>query len=186
MHNGFLQVEGEKMSKSLGNFVTINELLEKEHPEVLRLQMLMSHYRQPIDWTERGRQQARAILNHWYHSTDGYIATDKLSDEVVDALSDDLNTPEAIGRMTQLLDPMSLKAAAQFLGLLKFDLSDWKRWTPKGNILNENEIALLIQARNAARKDKDFKKSDGIRDELLAKGIVLKDGPTGTTWEVKR
>jgi cysteinyl-tRNA synthetase len=186
MHNGFLQVEGEKMAKSLGNFITINELLEKEHPEVLRLQMLMSHYRQPIDWTERGRQQARAILNHWYHSTDGIVAADKLSDEVVDALSDDLNTPEVVGRMTQLLDPMFLKAAAQFLGLLKSDLSDWQRWTPKGQVLNENEIAPLIQARIAARKAKDFKESDRIRDELLAKGIVLKDGPAGTTWEVKR
>ncbi len=189
MHNGFLQVEGEKMSKSAGNFLTIRDLLAKEHPEVLRLQMLLTHYRQPIDWTESGRRQARAILNHWYQFAGDSIPFEFSRNElkpVFEKLSDDLNTPEAIGLFTQTLSPMALKAAANFLGLLKTDLDTWRRWRPAGQIVDEAEIARAIEARNAARAAKNFAESDRIRDELLAKGIVLKDGPGGTTWEVKR
>jgi cysteinyl-tRNA synthetase len=189
MHNGFLQVEGEKMSKSLGNFFTIRELLDKEHPEVLRLQMLLTHYRQPIDWTESARKQARAILNHWYQFAGDSHPLPLSSAElkpVFDALSDDLNTPEAIGLFTQTLSPMALKAAANFLGLLNSDLETWKRWTPPGQSIDEAEIYRAIEARKAARVAKNFAESDRIRDEMLAKGIVLKDGPQGTTWEVKR
>ena len=106
--------------------------------------------------------------------------------EVLAALLDDLNTPEAIGRMTQLLDPMALKTAAQFFGLLNSSLSDWQKWTPRDQVVNETDVDSLVQARVAARNAKNFKESDRIRDELLAKGIVLKDGPDGTTWGVKR
>jgi len=189
MHNGFLQVEGEKMSKSLGNFFTIRDLLAKEHPEVLRLQMLLTHYRQPIDWTEASRKQARAILNHWYQFAGDSHPLDLSSPElkpIFDALSDDLNTPEAIGLFSQTLSPMALKAAAQLLGLLKSDLNSWRLWRPVGQDFDESEIARAIEARKAARAAKNFAESDRIRDELLAKGIVLKDGPQGTTWEVKR
>jgi len=187
MHNGFLQVEGEKMSKSLGNFVTIRELLEREHPEVIRLQMMLTHYKQPIDWTDAGRKQARAILNHWYHRTNGYYSFDKVPVRFLDALRDDLNMPEAISRMTQELDPMSLRAAAQFLGFLQSDLDSWLRWRPSKLQVDEAHVAELIEARLAARKARDFKESDRIRDDLLAKGIVLKDNADGTTsWEVKR
>jgi len=186
MHNGFLQVEGEKMSKSLGNFVTIRELLAREHPEVLRLQMLMTHYRQPIDWTERGRRQAWATLNHWYNRTHGFLCPDKLPDPIADALLDDLNTPEAISRMTSELDPMLLKSAAQFLGLLQTDLHAWQRWQPPGMTLDEKKIEALISSRNAARQSKNFKESDRIRDELAAMGVVLKDSKDGTTWEIAR
>ncbi len=189
MHNGFLQVEGEKMSKSTGNFFTIQDLLAKEHPEVLRLQMLLTHYRQPIDWTDAGRRQARAILNHWYQFTDGHYPLEMSSKElspVLDAISDDLNTPEAIGLFTQTLSPMALKAAARFLGVLNSDLDAWRRWRPAGQAVDEVEILSAIEARLAARKGKNFAESDRIRDELLAQGIVLKDGPTGTTWEIKR
>jgi cysteinyl-tRNA synthetase len=189
MHNGFLLVEGEKMSKSLGNFFTIRDLLAKEHPEVLRLQMLLTHYRQPIDWTDSGRRQARAILNHWYQVTDGHYPLELSSSElkpVFDALSDDLNTPAAIGLFTQTLSPMALKAAANFLGLLRSDLNAWRRWAPAGQSVDEAEIEGFIAARNAARAAKNWAESDRIRDELLAKGVVLKDGPQGTTWEMKK
>jgi cysteinyl-tRNA synthetase len=189
MHNGFLQVEGEKMSKSAGNFFTIRDLLDKEHPEVLRLQMLLTHYRQPIDWTDSARKQARAILNHWYQFAGDSYPLELSSNElkpVFDALSDDLNTPVAIGLFTQTLSPMALKAAANFLGLLKSNLATWQRWTPPGQTVDETEIARAIEARKAARAAKNFADSDRIRDEMLAKGIVLKDGPQGTTWEVKR
>ena len=189
MHNGFLQVEGQKMSKSLGNFFTIRDLLAKEHPEVLRLQMLLTHYRQPIDWTDSARKQARAILNHWYQFTDGHYPLEPSSGElkpVFDALSDDLNTPAAIGLFTQTLSPMALKAAANFLGLLRSDLNAWRRWAPAGQTVDEDEIESRIKARNAAKAAKNFAESDRIRDDLLAKGIVLKDGPQGTTWELKK
>ena len=192
MHNGFLQVEGQKMSKSLGNFVTIHQLLQREHPEVLRLQMLMTHYRQPIDWTESGRKQARSVLNHWYQFTAGFSALENLSPGFVAALSDDLNTPEAISHMTQSMDPMAICAAARFLGFLQHDLEAWRRWAPETVTINERAVEDLIKARNLARTEKMFSEADRIRAELDAMSVQLKDskdpatGEIVTTWELKR
>ncbi len=187
MHNGFLQVEGEKMAKSVGNVVTIQDMLTQEHPEVLRLQMLMTHYRQPIDWTERGRRQAWATLNHWYNRTHGFEAPTALPKPIADALFDDLNTPEAISRMTGELDPMFLKSAGRFFGFLQSDLQSWQRWRPQGTALDETKIEELIASRNAARRARNFKESDRLRDELAKMGVVLHDKKDGTTtWEVAR
>ncbi|HWV81912.1 MAG TPA: cysteine--tRNA ligase [Hyphomicrobiaceae bacterium] len=211
MHNGFLQVEGEKMSKSLGNFVTINELLETTNfggrrwpGEVLRLAMLMTQYRQPIDFSIRSLEIAEKLLDNWYRVI-GDVAPVGTSDFALDveaALCDDLNTPAAITHLHAAYDvardgdetnaPARFKAAANMLGLLLSVETEWKKARSSGVSVDGPAVDQLVAARLAARKAKDWKESDRIRDELAAMGIQLKDGKdpqTGepiTTWEVKR
>jgi cysteinyl-tRNA synthetase len=180
MHNGFLNVEGEKMSKSLGNFVTINELLKDWPGEVLRFNMLRTHYRQPMDWTVAGMNESWKTLEKWYAITEP-LADPPIGAAFLNALGDDLNTPQAIAELHKGGD----HELAGGLGLLGFS-NVQEKIAAKLSAVDESEIAAAIAARKDARARKDFKESDRIRDDLLAKGIVLKDGPTGTTWEVKR
>ncbi|NQW54588.1 MAG: cysteine--tRNA ligase [Rhodospirillales bacterium] len=186
MHNGFLNISGEKMSKSLGNFLTVHELLDQYPGEAIRLLLLSAHYRQPLDFTHEGLTQARATLDRWY----GVLRSKELASipvprPVEDALCDDLNTPQAISAVHQLRDPAELKAGAGALGLLQQDPEAWFRWTPVASAAgpSDAEIAAAIAARQAARKAKDFKESDRIRDDLKARGVILKDGPKGTIWK---
>ncbi len=194
MHNGFLQVEGEKMSKSLGNFVTIHELLKDWPGEVVRLTMLQTHYRQPTNWTVAGLREAQKTLDQWHALTadvqPGYLCADAL-----DALLDDLNSPKAFAALHELRGEAAkgakpaaacLKASAQLIGLLHMPAATWAAFRPASLVIDENEIVNLVAARNAARKAKNFKESDRIRDELAAMGVVLKDSKDGTTWEIAR
>ncbi len=194
MHNGFLMVEGEKMAKSLGNFITIRELLDAWPGEAIRLAMLQTHYRQPINWTAAGLREAKRTLDHWYALTadtaPGFFCADML-----DALADDLNTPKALAALHELRTQAAqgakgaaacLKASAQAIGLLQHSAAGWSAWRPQSLAIDEERIAGFIAARNAARKGKNFKEADRIRDELATMGIVLKDSKDGTTWEVAR
>jgi cysteinyl-tRNA synthetase len=194
MHNGFLQVEGEKMSKSLGNFVTIHDLLRDWPGEVIRLTMLQTHYRQPINWTVAGLREAQRTLDHWYVLTDdmtpGYMCADAL-----DAVADDLNTPKALAALHELRGEAAkgakpaaacLKASAQLIGMLHEAPVAWAAFRRASMAVDEIEIASLIAARNVARQVKDFRESDRIRDELAKLGVVLKDTKDGTTWEIAR
>jgi len=194
MHNGFLQVEGDKMSKSLGNFVTIRDLRKDWPGEVLRLAMLQTHYRRPMNWTIAGLREAQKNLDHWYALTadaaPGYLCADAL-----DALMDDLNTPKALAALHELRGEAAkgakpaaacLKASAQLIGLLLETPAQWVAFRPASLAIDEPTIAKLIAARNAARKAKDFGESDRIRDELAKMGVVLKDTKDGTTWEIAR
>jgi cysteinyl-tRNA synthetase len=219
MHNGFLQVEGEKMSKSLGNFITINELLEGQgsqgYPayegDVLRFNMLRTHYRQPINWTRASTDESLSILSRWHEVLVGKLNFTEQSREdycgvappvaFIDALCDDLNTPQAIAVLHALSkdknenwQPLKeMFAAGCLLGLWTFDslakLS--AEWADTAGF-DEAYIKGKIAARLEARKRKDFKESDRIRDELAAMGIALKDtknkdtGEIETTWEVMR
>jgi cysteinyl-tRNA synthetase len=200
MHNGFLQVEGEKMSKSLGNFVTINELLQEWPGEAIKLAMLAAHYRQPMSWTRQGMAEAKRTLDHWYELTADAAEGAPLCADVLEALQDDLNTPQAITALHALRSEAAkgakpaaacLKASARLLGLLQLDAAAWKAWRPAALSIDEAKAEELIAARNAARKAKNFKEADRIRDELAAMGIQLKDGKdpvTGeirTTWDVR-
>jgi cysteinyl-tRNA synthetase len=179
MHNGFLQVEGEKMSKSLGNFFTIRDLLKDWPGEVLRFNMLRTHYRQPMDWTMQGLKESWATLERWYESSAaGYAA--RIPDGVLAALADDLNTPQAIAELHR----ETPEAICGGLMLLGFSVEEEKIAAKPP--LDPAEIARAIAARNDARKTRNFREADRIRDELAADGIVLKDSPSGTTWEVKR
>jgi cysteinyl-tRNA synthetase len=201
MHNGFLQVEGEKMSKSLGNFVTIRELLtDRRWPgAVVRFQMLMSHYRQPMDWTKASSEQAAIALDTFRQITQ--IARLANSDvgavsmAVLDSLMDDLNTPRAIVELHRLADQArggnysaasELLASCNFLGVDVGSVDLQEMAKRRHGEIDEGKIETLVIARTAARKAKDFAESDRIRDELAAMGVVLKDTKDGTTWEIAR
>jgi cysteinyl-tRNA synthetase len=178
MHNGFLQVEGEKMSKSLGNFFTIRDLLADWPGEVLRFNMLRSHYRQPIDFTLAGLRESWKTLERWYDATEP-LADPAPDRDFMAALRDDLNTPQAIASLHQA-EPLALAGGLGFMGFSNVAMKITLK--PK---VDTKEIADAIALRQKARAEKNFAESDRIRDALLAKGIVLKDGPQGTTWEVK-
>ena len=207
MHNGFLQVEGEKMSKSLGNFITINELLATSkfgnqpwHGRVLRFAMLGTHYRQPIDWTVDRLAQARATLVEFAGMVHDVPAAPVPLPEVIAALSDDLNTPSAMSIIHGIAksarrNPQAaadLKATLQFMGLYDNETPSALELGAATLDIDDAEIGRLIAARLAARRNRDFKESDRIRDELAAQGVQLKDakhpitGEIETTWEVKR
>jgi cysteinyl-tRNA synthetase len=179
MHNGFLQVEGEKMSKSAGNFFTIRELLADWPGEVLRFNMLRTHYRQPIDFTLAGIRESWKMLERWYALTEPLV--DPAPDAAfLEALLDDLNTPAAIASLHQA-DELALAGGLGFMGFSNVQMKITQK-----SAVDEAEIYCAIETRKAARAAKNFAESDRIRDDLLAKGIVLKDRPQGTTWEAKR
>ena len=177
VHNGFVDMGAEKMSKSLGNIVTPAELLTKGHRgETLRLALLSAHYRQPLPWTEALVAQAKTILDRLYRVADESEAGE-IDGELVEALSDDLNTPAALARLQALDDPAVLKASAQLLGLLESSSADWFQGDA-----DASQIAARIADRAQAKMNRDFATADRIRDELKAEGIILEDGPGGTTW----
>ena len=186
MHNGFLQVEGQKMSKSLGNFLTINELLADWPGDVLRFNMLRTHYRQPIDWTIKSLEESWRILEGFFNNAGAIHAeAGRIAAPVLDALSDDLNTPKAIAELHALDRPGAQNTLGETLKALGFS---GKLHSPSAETaVDEAAVNALIGARLAARQAKNWAESDRIRDELAAMGIAIKDNKDGTTsWEVKR
>jgi len=207
MHNGFLTVNGEKMSKSLGNFFTVRDLLAKWPAEAIRLLLLKTHYRAPLDFTEDGLRQARTELDRFYNALRKFDPGERLYDlatslsppvDVLDALADDLNTPLAISRLHEHASAAfqsaavshepgpqvtALFAGGRLLGLFGQRPAAWFRTgTGEGAGLSDADIESAIAARLDARRKKDFKAADRIRDELKGKGVLLEDGPKGTTW----
>jgi cysteinyl-tRNA synthetase len=194
MHNGFLQVEGDKMSKSLGNFVTIRDLLADWPGEVLRLTMLKTHYRSPIDWTLKSVEESAKTLDDWYWVA-GEVKGEQPSQSVIDQLLDDLNTPQIIAVLHGLRnsaasgnerDRNQFAASLRLLGFLSESAAEWSGRKQRASGLDEKQVDALIADRAAARARKDFKESDRIRDELAAMGVVVKDSKEGTTWEIAR
>ena len=200
MHNGYLMSEGEKMSKSLGNFYTINELLREYPGEAVRLLLLKTHYRQPLDFTKSGLDEAKRELGRFYGALRGLdvprVEGDP-TDAVVEPLTDDLNTPLALSVLHALLRDLnnaadagaqsvaaqSLLRSASVLGLLEQDPEDWFLWRPaNAGGLEDDAIEDLVRQRTGARAAKDFATSDRIRDELAEAGVVLEDKPDGTIW----
>ncbi len=203
VHNGYVLVEGQKMSKSLGNFVTVRDLRGEAAGEAIRLTLLSAHYRQPLDFTRQGLRQYHQVLERWYTalSKAGVAAAtgEGPPADVVAALEDDLNLPAAIAAMHEAVTALNkaadpdararqkarVQAGADLLGVLQHDPEIWLKGSdalPGG--LTRDDLERRIAERTAARKAKDFATADRIRDELAALGIVLEDGPNGTTWRI--
>ncbi|MBX6370445.1 MAG: cysteine--tRNA ligase, partial [Rhodospirillales bacterium] len=197
LHNGFVMVEGEKMAKSLGNFVTVRQLLDEGAPgEAIRYAMLTGHYREPLDWTKERLRQAKAALDKFYlalRNAADIPAPPFLTKEVAAALEDDLNTPLALAHMHELAAALNrdrsaeakagLLGAGALLGLLQQDPEAWLRG---GGDADEARIEALVRQRNEARRAKNFAEADRIRAALDAEGILLEDKPGGvTTWRRK-
>jgi cysteinyl-tRNA synthetase len=180
MHNEMLQVEGKKMSKSLGNFFTVRDLLDQGVPgEVIRFVMLSTHYSKPMDWTEKKREEAEKVLRRWHAITDGAVGHGQVDFRVRQALADDLNTPAALARLHEIAfseDPELLKSSGQLLGLFDDSLESWYPL-----ISDESALSPLLQLRKQARAKRNFRRSDEIRDFLRRYSIVLHDHSDGTT-----
>ena len=176
VHNGFVDMGAEKMSKSIGNIVTVGELLEQGHRgEVLRLALLSAHYRQPLAWTESLVAQSKTVLDRLYRAA-GDAEPGQADAEMLAALADDLNTPLALARLSAIGDPASLRASAQLIGLLTEPAEQWFRGD------GDDRVQGLIAARAEAKARRDFAEADRIRDELMSEGILLEDGAQGTSW----
>ena len=179
VHNGFVDMGAEKMSKSLGNIVTVGDLLEQGHRgEVLRLALLSAHYRQPLAWTDSLVAQSRTVLDRLYRAA-GESEASEPDPEVVAALADDLNTPQALSRLAAIDDPAALRASGELMGLLGETSEQWFRGE------GDQQVEQRITARAEAKARRDFAEADRIRDELKAEGVLLEDGPQGTSWRRK-
>jgi len=197
LHNGFVNVEGNKMSKSDGNFVTVNQLKQKYQGEVIRLAMISTHYRQPLNWTENNLTECKKTLDKWYQLiSENHFSFDneKISSEVINALEDDLNTPKAISVLHQLYKDCksndrntveTFLSSANFLGILMHTSSEWLSWGKEKLSIDEKQIELLISERKSARDNGNFEKADKIRNDLEHKGILLEDNEGKTTWRFK-
>ena len=197
-HNGFVNVEGEKMSKSIGNIRLVHDLKNQYSGEVLRLTLLSAHYRQPLNWTKEIIDQNSKMLDGLYRSLkdlqDIELTSENLSNDVMESLLDDLNTPKLLAHLNTLTNKLStanknekiniknnLIAAGKILGIMKEDPDVWLGYNQSSNPEKE-EIEGLINQRNEARRDKDFKLADEIRDKLKIKGIEIEDTNNGTIW----
>lgn len=198
MHAGAVRIDGEKMSKSLGNFFTIREILEKYHPETVRFFLLSSHYRSSINYSEDSLKEAQVKLDRFYNAlslVESYApaSTDNEFDaRFYAAMDDDFNTPEAIGVLFDLVRELNkaegdkksalgaqLRELGGVLGCLQLPPEEFLQ---SGSVVDSEYIEMMIQKRIDAKKAKDFSVADSVRDELLAQGIVLRDGPEGTSW----
>ncbi|MBI3533773.1 MAG: cysteine--tRNA ligase [Burkholderiales bacterium] len=197
MHNGFVRVDNEKMSKSLGNFFTIREILSKYDPETVRFFIIRAHYRSPLNYSDAHLDDARGALKRLYtalHSVKpATVEIDWLNSHAArfkSAMDEDFGTPEAMAVLFELATEVNKTGSPQTAGLLKalggclgLLQDDPEKFLKAGSSLDETAIRALIEQRAAAKQAKNFAEADRVRNELLTQGIVLKDSPTGTTWE---
>ena len=201
MHNGFVTINGEKMSKSLGNIILVKDLSNEYHGEVIRLALLSSHYRQGLDWNEKVLHQAKKLLDKLYRTLLDLESEDLVEiqdSDWINPLMDDLNTPGFIANINVLIKDYSSASEKQkgilksklillgsLMGILQEDPKSWFEMNQSNKDFNKEEIDNLISERNEAKINKDYAKADMIRDELMSKGIEIMDSSSGTSWKVK-
>ena len=199
VHNGMIKFDGDKMSKSLGNILYINDLLKEYDGEVLRYVLLSTHYRQPLNWSEKSLKQAKTSLDRLYRilkNNKNVLTKDvEPTKEIINALCDDINTPEAFGQLNILFNQLQnaqddrkgdlisqIHSSANLLGILKKDPDEWLGYKNQIKDFDVATIEKLIDERNAFRIEKNYQRSDQIRDELKSLGVEIEDTPDGTIW----
>jgi cysteinyl-tRNA synthetase len=198
IHNGLVTVEGNKMAKSEGNFVTVNQLKENYQGEVIRLTMILTHYRQPLNWTTDNLKESKKTLYKWYNffssAQINELSDELVSDEMMDALKDDINTPKVIGILHRLFKKCKADdvksndiflSSAQFLGLMKENPSQWLSWGKEDSNIDKDQIESLVFNRNTARSNGDYGEADRIRGKLDKMGVILEDKDSKTSWRLK-
>ena len=194
VHNAFITMSNEKMSKSQGNILKINDFKNKVSGQVLRLALMSAHYRQPLDWSDKLLDDCKSTIEKWYDVYQTVKNPLKIPDDMLLPLYDDLNTPGYIANLHQLYDK-ALKgndndkkifvSACNFVGLLNETKENWQEFKKKNSSISEEDIFKKIELRNKAREAKDYKKADVIRDELLDKGVLIEDKNGKTVWKFK-
>jgi len=194
VHNGFITISNEKMAKSQGNILKINDFKKNINGQVLRLALISAHYKQPLDWNDKLLDECKKILNKWY---DCYVEVKNkvlIPEDSLEPLYDDLNTPGYIANIHKLYDKAQngsvedkeiFTTACNFIGLLTDTKDQWLKFKKEKSDISEEEILSKIKERDKARKNKDYKLSDKIRDELLNKGVLIEDKDGKTTWKLK-
>ena len=192
IHNAFITMSNEKMAKSQGNILKIKNFRKKISGQVLRLALMSAHYKQPLDWNDKLLSECENTLDKWYRVYSNNLKTSKISDEILKPLFDDLNTPGYIANLHQLYEKASkghdqelFVSACQFVGLLNENYENWQQYKKDKASINETDILNKIELRNKARKNKDYKEADRIRDELLDKGVLIEDKDGKTRWKFK-
>ena len=194
VHNGFITISSEKMSKSQGNVLTIDDLKNKVNGQVIRLALISAHYKQPLDWNEKLLSESEKTINKWYESYTELKKHVLIPQEYLSPLYDDLNTPGYIANLHKLFeksqkgsakDKEIFVSACNFIGLLNEDKKIWEKFKQSKSKISKEEIEKKIEERNIARKNKDYNAADNIRDELLDKGVLIEDKDDKTLWKFK-
>ena len=192
IHNAFITMSNEKMAKSQGNIVKIKDFRKKVSGQVLRLALMSTHYKQPLDWNDKLLDDCQNTLNKWYQIYFDNLKITEVSGEILKPLYEDLNTPGYIANLHQLYEKASkgqdielFISACKFVGLLNETKEIWEKYKKDKLLINEAEIKTKIELRNNARKNKDYKEADRIRGELLDKGVLIEDKDGKTIWKFK-
>ncbi len=194
LHNAFITMSNEKMAKSQGNILKIKDFRNKVSGQVVRLALISAHYKQPLDWNDKLLEDCQNTINKWYNVFLPVEDKVEISYEILKPLYDDINTPGYIANLHKLyekaqsgsdIDKSLFNCACNFIGLLNETKEEWLNFKKNKVLINENEISVKIDQRNQARKNKDYKEADKIRDELLDKGVLIEDKDGKTIWKFK-
>ena len=192
LHNAFITMSNEKMAKSQGNILKIKDFRNKVSGQVLRLALMSTHYKQPLDWNDKLINDCQNTLDKWYRVYSSDIKSVQVTKEVLKPLYEDLNTPGYIANLHQLYEQASkgesrelFISACKFIGLLSEDKNQWEKHKKDKASISEEEINKKIDLRNKARENKDYKEADLIRDQLLDKGVLIEDKNGKTFWKFK-
>jgi len=194
VHNAFVTMSSEKMSKSQGNILRIKDFKDKINGQIIRLALMSAHYKQPLDWNDKLLEDCKSTIEKWYNVYLPIKTPSKIPEDMLSPLYDDLNTPGYISNLHKLFDKANegndndkkiFTSACNFIGILNQTKIEWSNFKKKKSMISEEDILVKIELRNKARKSKDYNKADNIRNELLDKGVLIEDKDGKTSWKIK-